>query len=430
MRIRNTEQPPTKNVIDRIIREGALEEDRKRFPALLRRLKKAFFLDVELRPLSPRERLIRQYKEDGLVLFLGAGVSSGSGIPAWPELAQRLLLNSGIAQDELPDISKAFPSLIIQFELAACILGSNKKLIEELYRSLYATMECKRQLEKIPRKYEDQIRWTEWSEALKALECNKTLAAVGDLLIADDDKTGLRRNPQIHAVLTVNADNLLELYCEAKTNGKRVITMVDRASVGDHPDQTPVYHLHGTLDARGENVFRCAPPTVRQNELQEINDELLPNMVFRESEYYETIANPASFINHTPQSLFRRLNALFIGTSLDDLNMRRWLHDSFTERVRHRAKFLREFYWKQYAEARYEAMLESRRHFWLRPETQNESDNKIWRVPKKHVESVMNNLGIQIVWCTDYEDMQKCIIDIRELGQDPQFGQRNASYPT
>ena len=343
-------------------------------------------------------------------------------------LASRLLLNSGIAADDLSDIKKALPSLITQFELAGCVLGSNKKLLEEIYRALYSSMECKRQLEKIPRKYEEQISWNGWAEVLKTLESNETLAAVGNLLIVED-KSGLRRNPQIHAVLTVNADNLLELYCEAKTGGKRMVTMIDRASVGDHPDQTPVYHLHGTLDARDENMFRSPPPSIQSHEIQEIDDELVPDLVFRETEYYETIANPGSFINHTPQSLFRRLNALFIGTSLDDLNMRRWLYNSFSERVRHRTKFLREYYWRQYSDARYEAMLESLRHFWLRLETQADADNKTWELPKEHIESVMNRLGVQLIWCADYEDLQKCILDVRQKGYDACFGRRPADYP-
>lgn len=90
-------------------------------------------------------------------------------------------------------------------------------------------MECKPQLEEIPRKYKQQISWDGWKRVLKTLQCNKTLAAVGDLLTIED-QNGPRRNPQIHAVLTVNADNLLELYCKAKTGGKRIITMADRAA--------------------------------------------------------------------------------------------------------------------------------------------------------------------------------------------------------
>jgi hypothetical protein len=169
---------------------------------------------------------------------------------------------------------------------------------------------------------------------------------------------------------------------------------------------------------------------VQASDVQDLTDDLLPELVFRESEYYETIANAASFVNHTPQSFLRKLNALFIGTSLDDLNMRRWLFDSFRERVLHRSGFLREFYWRRYPDAEYEAMLESRRHFWLRPETETDRDGTRWSVPKNHVESVMRKLGVEIVWCTDYDDMQRCLQQIQHRGHDQEFGRRAAEGPS
>lgn len=428
MRIRSTEKPPTKEDIDRILQEGAGAEDGVHFRRLLRRLRQACFLDAQNRPLQARERLVEQYKNDGLVLFLGAGVSISSGIPGWPKLAEAVLGKSGLAPTELSNVRKAL-SLIAQFELADRRFGSHTKFVKAIYEALYHEMECKPLLESIPREYKEQSGWCGWGDVFKALHTIRTLEAVGNLLI-NYDGIEQRRNPQIHAVLTFNADTLLELYCQAKTSGKHVVTLVDRASVGDDPDRTPVYHLHGTLDAREENVFRPRPGSVDPNELQEITDELLPDLVFCESEYYETIANPTSFVNHTPQSFLRRLNALFIGTSLDDLNMRRWLHDSFCERVQHRSKYLREFYWRQYPSAEHEARVESLRHFWLRTETERDNDGNTWVVPKEPVESVMSNLGVQIVWCADYGDAQRFIAEVQRKGYDPEFGRRAANYPT
>jgi hypothetical protein len=391
-------------------------------------MRTAFFLDAQNHPLPARERLVEQYTNDGLVLFLGAGVSRDSGIPNWPELADELLRKSGVGHDNLDTIKKALPSYLTQFELAGQLLGTPRKLVKKIYHGLYDHVECRNLLTKIPREYEKQKRWPGWADVLKALQANKTLRAVGDLLIMNDGARATH-NPQIHAVLTFNADNLLELYCAAKTRGKRLLTLVDRASVGEHPDEIPVYHLHGALDARGENVFRRVSAPARPPKFQEISDELLPDLIFRESEYYETIANPVSFVNHTPQSFLRRLNALFIGTSLDDLNMRRWLHDSFHERVLHRTKYLREFYVKQYPEAEYEAEIESRRHFWLRPETEKDKNGRPWRVPKKYVDCVMSNLGVQVIWCKDYDDMRSCIHQVQKLGCNPGFGRRVAEFP-
>jgi hypothetical protein len=419
MRHRSTQLPPTRDEIQRIVfEEGPSRDDKSRLSEFLNRMRRACFLNARNERVPPRERLVAQYAKDGLVLFLGAGVSKESGVPNWSELAEAVLLKSGVKPDELHTITKALPSYITQFELAGQILG-NTGLVKEIYRALYRNMKCKPQLEGIPIKYREQKGWHGWDKILKTLKGNKTLKAVGDLLISGKG-TNVRRNPQIHAVLTSNADNLLEIYCLARTRGKLLLTWVDRASVGEHPNETPVYHLHGFLDARRDNLFKS----------EESSGELLPDLVFRESEYYETIANPASFVNHTPQSFLRRLNALFIGTALDDLNMRRWLHDSFRERVLHRTKYLREFYSNKYRDAEYEAVVTSCRHFWVRPESEEDRDKpgRRWRVPQEPVERVLSNLGVQVVWCKGYEDLQNCIHEVHKRGSVPRFGRQPAPY--
>jgi SIR2-like domain len=229
-------------------------------------------------------------------------------------------------------------------------------------------------------------------------------------------------------LLTSNVDNLLELYCAAKTGGRRIVKLADRASVGDHPGLISIYHLHGILDARGEAFLRKPPEAHSNDEWQKFDDGLLPDLVFRESEYYEAIANPVRFINHTPEAFLQRLNGLFIGTSLNDLNMRRWLYDSFHERTVHRAKYLREFYWRRYPDAEYEARLESKRHFWLYSEDELERQG-LGASYKSHVESVMENFGVQVVWCDDYDHMARRIHELQYAGHSPQFGRRPAKFP-
>ncbi len=211
MRIRTEKQrPPSRTDIDRIIKEGANDDDKRNFGYFLRRMRKASFLDSQDQPLQARARPIRQYANDGLVLFLGAGVSKSSGIPNWPELADALLTRSGVAAKDLRTVKKALPSYIAQFELARLLLGSQRRFVEEIHRELYGEMKCGPQLKKIPRRYEKQTEWPGWKDVLKALEENRTLTSVGDLLIVYAG-TEPKRNPQIHAVLTSNADCIEEL---------------------------------------------------------------------------------------------------------------------------------------------------------------------------------------------------------------------------
>jgi hypothetical protein len=421
MRIRIKEQPATEKDIRRIIEFGARPEEIVTRQRLLKHLTSSCYLDGDdpKRVLTVRERLLEQYKNDGLVLFLGAGVSLGSGIPNWNTLIENIFRKIGIA----PNIGRRADrsSIYAQFELAALRSGEREDFCKNLYDCLYSHAgfkHIKELLKKVPAKYSDQPGWKGWGDLKNKLAKNETLRDVGDLLIVDDAKKHApKRNPRIHAVLTVNADNLLELYCLAKTSGSEQcpVTMVDRASVGDDPDAISVYHLHGTLDARDENFMN--PCRGIADDMQAITDELLPRLVFRESEYYETIADPVSFVNHTPQSYFQRHNILFIGTSLEDLNIRRWLSSSFKERVKERTKYLQELHCKKYPDAGFEAKLESVRHFWLRPRNEKIDGKKISGEMVKLVELVMCELGIQIVWCDDLADIQRCIRELKERGQ-------------
>ena len=311
MRIRTNEwKPHPKAEIKRWVRMGPPPDERE--DPLARRLRQSCYLSrkngLENQPLKPIERLLAQYKKDGLVLFLGAGVSKCSGIPNWPGLAETLLKRTFKSETDRAGVKWACPNLMSKFDLVAYRLGDPENFYKELYSALYGDpkfAEVKNLAKLIPPERVKQRDWAKWNALLTELEQNKTLKAVADLLIIDSEKP-YTRNPQIHAVLTTNADNLLELYCQAKASGEHLVTMVDRASVGDHPDATPVYHLHGTLDARGENFMRAPEPCskVATTDRQEIEEQLLPSLVFRESEYFETLATPANFVNHTPQSYF------------------------------------------------------------------------------------------------------------------------------
>lgn len=253
MRYRTDETPPSRNEIDRVVFEtGPSAEDESRFPGFLRRMRSACFLNAK-EPLSPLDRLVAQYGKDGLVLFLGAGVSCESGIPNWSELSRRLLLTAGVKARRIEAIKKALPSYVAQFELAGQMLGY-RGFVEGIYQALYEKLKCKSELEAIPMGWDEQKDWLGWNHVLRALMTNKTLEAVGNLLLLGEGPT-LRRNPQVPAVLTSNVDNLLAIYCLARSRGKRVLTWIDRASVGEYPDETPVYHLHGFLDARRDNLF-------------------------------------------------------------------------------------------------------------------------------------------------------------------------------
>ena len=412
MRIRIAEPPPDEQTIRRIVASGATSDDVKEYPDLLKRLRRAFYLDIDNRPLNASGRLLEQYRADGLTVFFGAGVSVESQIPGWPSLAERVLRAAKAGLD-YRDIQSARLSLIAQFDLAQDYAGDRKRFLALLYGCLYKDLAFKPLLESIPKPQGAQFNWEQWPEVLRSLRANRTLEAIGELLVTEGGPGGsdLQANRQIHGILTTNTDNLLEIYCIAKTHGKRrLLTMVDRASVGDHPETISIHHLHGSLDVRGENFLS---PT--------LTDDLLPYLVFGESEYHAVIADPAAWVNHTPQSYFRTFNVLFVGVSLDDLNIRRWLSQSCRERKSQRERYLRELYQQDYRAAACEAELQSIRHFWLRTTTKR-VDGRDAAVPTDIVEASMKHLGVQPVWCRDYAEMQAELHVLKKRGANPSFG--------
>ena len=52
----------------------------------------------------------------------------------------------------------------------------------------------------------------------------------------------------------------------------------------------------------------------------------------------------------------------------------------------------------------------------------------LWR-PEQHVDCVMSNLGVQVIWCDDYDDMRSCIHKLQKAGHSSQFGRGLAEFP-
>jgi len=104
------------------------------------RLQKSCYLagDGRLDRLEPRARLLAQYLKDGLVLFLGAGVSVGSGIPNWKCLSEKMLERAVADPPQVDLLKRELPQLTTQFDLTAhWIPAGKKKFAEALYECLY-----------------------------------------------------------------------------------------------------------------------------------------------------------------------------------------------------------------------------------------------------------------------------------------------------
>lgn len=255
---------------------------------------------------SPRGRLVAAARGGAVTLILGAGVSIELGVPNWHGLAvrvwQRALAGAGdgtaadVAAVEQP---AAEPQLFpIIFELAQARLGT-RAFIETLRECLYDTARNARQ---VP---------------------DTTLGAIADA-IARDHTLGARR--RIARVISLNADELLRESLR-RHNGepgkqqqwfRTMDHVVSELPLGRGEQPVPIYHVHGFLPRPG--AFAESRSEHR--------------LVFTDSQYWESGTSQASLANRTMNAALADSHCVFIGLSMTDQNLLRWLALRYNEMVR------------------------------------------------------------------------------------------------
>ncbi|GFZ84604.1 SIR2 family protein [Nesterenkonia alkaliphila] len=221
-------------------------------------------LDPEL-----MNRFRRSGAENHVTLLIGAGASTGSGLPNWRELARRLLLeSSSVESGEAADLLLQHQDELLAAEAAKARLGVDWGSV--VRRVLY------------------QGPPTQTPSALHR-------AVVGYALSGDSEDTTL---------LTLNFDTLLEsaFHHEGENEAKAVAT-------DNHKESLPVYHLHGIVDRR------CAPE----------------GLALTLSDFNELIGAPDTWQLRVLKECVRKGALLIAGTSYRDPDLRHWLHEALRE---------------------------------------------------------------------------------------------------
>jgi hypothetical protein len=147
----------------------------------------------------------------------------------------------------------------------------------------------------------------------------------------------IRRSKRLVRVISLNVDNLLEIEVE-KTRPQgdhdRFLQVISRER--HRPGHgIPTYHLHGFLPINLlENVPRWAkstrPRRVQQRikssqDLEHMTEVVSEGVVFTDAHYWRTVATPLSFANYVFANALHDSSCIFIGLSMTDLNVIRWL---------------------------------------------------------------------------------------------------------
>lgn len=240
-----------------------------------------------------QEQLVRVLQRGGISLVLGAGVSMPRGVPSWPELVRRMwtaAFGSPPGEDVLPSTGNpAHPlTLPIAFEHIEHALGTAK------FRTLMR----------------------EQLAASRPASTGDTLAPIAEVLRIDQARTGGR----IERVITFNADDLLEREIHVEPEALRRAPIIwpivresgsvrrERGMGGRAP--IPVYHLHGFVPSHARWLW---------------HEEAAESLVFTDAQYWAAVASPSSFANRVMMHALHDSHCVFIGLSMSDISLMRWL---------------------------------------------------------------------------------------------------------
>ena len=268
----------------------AASDTLKRTPTTARAGSPRSVLGRRSRRRTPVEQVLAKVFEDGgVTLVVGAGASLTHGVPGWKSLVRQLWAEAW-PESPLPESSPLEALPTVALERISARLGPDV-FVERLRAHLYAG--CTR-----PRREE-------------LLTGEDTLSVIARALVQEHARGPARR---IQRVVSFNADDLLERACARLSPRKPVLRPVTRAS--HHPERglgeqpIPCYHLHGYLPAPGSAPWHLASPDA---------------LVFTEAQYWRSVAMPLSFANRVMAFALHDTRCLFIGLSMTDLNVLRWL---------------------------------------------------------------------------------------------------------
>lgn len=214
--------------------------------------------------------LSAQLQSGRLGMALGAGVSKPFGLPDWHELVARMFKLKGEPQ---PTNGSAMQ--LAEFLRTKACGGDAAKFKELVDQSLYENADT----------------------SFDALRKNDTIASIGALLMAS-------RRGSASEVVTINFDNLLELYL---SYFGFVVNAVAKDIHWNHASDVTIYHPHGFLPYRD--------PSGRSSDIV-LDQASFGKVIGKDSVWRQVCMN-----------MFRRRSCLFIGMSGEDQNIESMLQE-------------------------------------------------------------------------------------------------------
>lgn len=304
------------------------------------------------------EQLRSQYKNDNVVLFLGAGASKEAKIATWDTLISELFvalidkqLNVNHIQIEKKDKKKIIKEVINQ--------NGNSPLLQT--RFLRNGFEDD---------FEELVREILYHDAV---DSSDLLEEIGQLCIPNRGKLGIR------AIVNYNFDDLVE------KNLKRLRvnchSIYGEGMIPD-ADELGIYHVHGFLPQEKENY-----------------DNLTKSLlVFSEEGYHKLMLEPYNWANISQLNYMINNTCLFIGLSMTDPNMRRLLEIAAQKRI------------DNDGDCQHYAIMQ---RFRLKELEGVDSIKSFVRVNETLQESFFKELGVNIIWIDRFDEIPDLLKQIK-----------------
>jgi SIR2-like domain len=333
----------------------------------------------------------------GWTLCVGAGASIPL-FPTWQHLVQSLLTSgpSAVSPIEAESLRQSFPPEAL-IRASQELLGMEDDAYRRhLTETLYSTIQkrasglwptiAKCLMSRLP----GSSLASEWREYFAFVSAAGTTAAK----LAEVVLQSVEKNKAPTAILSFNAEPLLYSMINAEAtlrfrrrksvpdaddaqNGPGVVDRIEGSTSWAKKGRIPYYFCHGFLPAQqpGSKVLPGTSPAALYES----------KMVFSESDYLSLANNVFSW----QSSVFLRAAmsdlVVFVGLSLTDPNMRRWLawnHSQRLDEIRTRRPLIKE----------------STQHFWINVTSGSESIDR-W------TDALVSHLGIRLVWIENWSEV-------------------------
>jgi hypothetical protein len=324
---------------------------------------------------------------NGWALCIGAGTSLPA-FPNWPNLVKRLIQKADNIRTP-----EAIEEILLSFSLDALIQASSHILnlsetefTEILSNELYSKIKdntTDNEWESICTIFTtinaNGTRDPDWKNFINVRErmLKRTSAYALGKIIVDSNK----KNIAPEAILSFNAEPLLYSLTNSflrepyigktkKTDDiKEILDLVTSSISSKNKGRIPYYFCHGALLNRlrhkGDHRFNATS-----------------KLVFSESSYLQIANTSFSWQATNFLNICADFTVIFIGVSLTDPNMRKWLSWIQNERKRDIGK-----------------KVESTHHFWICKKTDYPETTK-W------IEASVLHLGVRIIWLDDWNQTE------------------------